>query len=171
MRRAWILAVAGLTGLGSLRVAYDLTYEPAPWVRVRWRDGTGDWRRAWLERTYRLGGAVNPEGLAYSYILYDISRQNIQAMVTDSEVADTNNIDRQRFEVPWEIQQDSTRWMWVADRVPVLRQPETRWLVVAGLVTMTGAGLRRLRGAVGWRRRWRSIVDWLRQRDARLMDG
>ena len=154
-----MLAIVGLVGLGSLRIAYDLTYEPAPWVRVRWRDGTGDWRRAWLERTYRLGESVNPEGLASSYILYDISRRNIEAMVADPEVADTNDIDRDKFEVPWETQQYSERWMWVADRVPVLRQPEVRWLATAGLAVMMLLGLGRILSTVHWRRRRRAIVE------------
>jgi hypothetical protein len=154
-----MLVIVGLVGLVSLRVAYDLTYEPALWVRVRWRDGTGDWRRAWLERTYRLGDPVNPEGLGYSYILYDTSRRNIEAMVTDPEVADTHDIDRDKFEVPWETQQYSERWMWVADRVPVLRQPEVRWLAEALLAMMTLLGFGRILRTVHWRRRWRAIVE------------
>ena len=46
MRRAWLFFIVGLSGLASMRVAYDLTYEPPPSVRVRWRDFTTDARRA-----------------------------------------------------------------------------------------------------------------------------
>src|SRR5882672_10944249 len=101
MARAWLLVIVGVAGLASLRVAYDLTYEPAPSVRVRWRDFTGDTRRAQLERRYRLMDPAAPEGLSYSYTLMDTSRRNIMALIKDPEVADTGDIDRGKFEVPW----------------------------------------------------------------------
>lgn len=147
VRRAWLLVIVGVIGLVSMRVAYDLTYEPAPAVRVRWRDGTGDWRRAWLELKYRVADPEAPEGLAglsYAYVLFDTSHRNIKALVTDPEVADTNDIDRLKFEVPWETEQESQRWMWVADRLPGLRQPAARGGLIALLVAMILVGARHI---------------------------
>jgi hypothetical protein len=169
--RAWLLVIAGVAGLASMRVAYNLTYEPAPAVRVRWRDGTGDWRRAWLERKYRLIGAEAPMGLSYSYVLMDTSRRNIEAMIKDPEVADTNDIDRRKFEVPWETAYYTQTIMWVADRVPGLRQPPVRWGVVAGLVAMILAGSTRIVRAADWVNRRDAAIAWLRRVKSELKHG
>ncbi len=146
MRRAgaWLLLIVGLAGLIALRVAYNATYEPAPGIRVRWRDGTSDMRRAFLEMTYRLTDAAAPEGLSYSYVLLDTSRRNIEAMIKDPEVADTGDLDREKFEVPFATAQYSRQWMWVADRTPGLRQPLLRWALIVALAGCIVAGGYRL---------------------------
>ena len=140
MLRAWLLLLGGLMGLIAMRAAYDATWEPAPGVRVRWREGTTDARRAQLEHHYRLVEPSAPQGLSFSYVLLDTSRRNIEALVKDPEAADTNDIDRRRFEVPFETTQYSRRIMWVADRIPGLRQPVMRWAVAAAFAAMTAAG-------------------------------
>lgn len=127
-----------------MRVAYSLTYEPAPAVRVRWRDGTGDWRRTWLELKYRLGDPEAPQGLSYAYVLFDTSQKNIRALVTDPEVADTGDIDRKKFEVPWATWQETSRGTWVADRLPGLRQPAARRGLMAIFAAMILLGARRI---------------------------
>jgi len=171
VRGAWLFFIVGLSGLVSLRVAYDLTYEPPPSVRVRWRDFTTDARRAQLERQYRLTDPVAPEGLSYAYLLMDTSRRNIEALVKDPEVADTNDIDRRKFEIPWTTAQARNRYTWVAERIPGLRQPIVRWAVVSILAAMAAYGLVRLVAAVAWVRCARSVVAWMRRVDWMLKHG
>lgn len=161
MLRAWLLVMIGVAGLVPMRVAYNLTCEPAPAVRVRWRDGTTDWRRGWLERKYRLGDPSAPMGLSYSYVLFDPSRRNIEAMIKDPEIADTNDIDRRRFEIPWATAHESRQWMWVADRVPSLRQPAVRRGLIAVLAVMLLIGVTRIIRAVRWAHRRAALVAWL----------
>jgi hypothetical protein len=169
--RAWFLVIVGVAGLVSMRVAYNLTYEQAPAVRVRWRDGTDDWRRAWLERKYRLIGAEAPMGLSYSYVLMDTSRGNIETMIKDPEVADTNDIDRRKFEVPWETAYYTQTTTWAADRIPGLRQPPVRWGLIAGLVAMILAGSARIVRAVKWADRRDAVLAWLRRMESALKNG
>lgn len=171
MVRAWLLVIVGLAGLVSLRVAYNLTYEPAPAVRVRWRDATTDARRAQLERTYRLTDAAAPEGLSYSYVLMDTSRRNIEALVKDPEAADTNDIDRRRFAIPWTTGESRIRVTWVAERIPGLRQPPVRWTLVGVLAVMLGVGFFRLLAAVAWVRHARRVIAWMRHVDWMLKHG
>lgn len=171
MRRAWLLLVVGVIGLVSMRVTYDLTYEPAPAVRVRWRDGTGDRRRAWLEWKYRLTDAAAPQGLSYSYVLHDTSRGNIERMIRDPEVADTGDIDREKFEVPWATASYSSRIMWVADRIPGLRQPPIRWALVTALVIATLAGCWHIVRTVKWATYTNRVVSLLRRIDSALKNG
>jgi len=144
VRRAWLLVAVGTIGLASMRTAYTLTYEPAPAVHVRWRDGTADWRRTWLELKYRLADPEAPQGLSYAYVLFDTSQSNIKALVTDPEVADTNDIDRDKFEIPWARLQETRRLMWVADRIPVLRQPFARRGLIVCLAALVLIGAQRI---------------------------
>jgi hypothetical protein len=141
VRREWLLVFVGVIGLASLRIAYTFTFEPAPAVRVKWQIGTGEWRRAWLEMKYRLEDPEAPQGTSYAYVLFDTSQRNIKALVADPEAADTNDIDRDKFEVPWARLQETRRFMWVADRIPVLRQPIVRrsLMVILGAMTLIGA--------------------------------
>jgi hypothetical protein len=140
--RAWLLVIIGIVGLVCLRQGYLLTYEPAPSVRVRWRDGTSDMRRRILEMKYRLAQPAAPEGLSYAYVLLDTSRRNIETMIKDPEVADTGDIDRKNFEVPWETAANTRTIMWAADRVPWLRQPAFRWALIAAFACVAIAGSR-----------------------------
>jgi hypothetical protein len=142
-RRARLLLFVGLIGLVSMRVAYDLTYEPAPAVRVEWRKGISDTRRKWLETIYRLGDPQAPHGNSYAYVLFDTRQGNIRSLVTDRYVVGTGDIDRERFAVPWESLQESDRFMWVADRVPVLRYTLIRWLVIGALAATALVGARK----------------------------
>ena len=142
MLRAWLLVIIGVVGLVCLRQAYLLTYEPAPSVRVRWRDGTTDMRRKILEMKFRLAEPAAPQGLSYAYVLLDTSRRNIETMVKDPEVADTGDIDRENFEVPWETAANTRTIMWAADRIPLVRQPAFRWVFIAALACFAIAGSR-----------------------------
>jgi hypothetical protein len=171
MLRAWVLLLVGVAGLVSLRAAYDLTWEPAPAVRVRWRDGTTDERRAQLERRYRLVDPLPHEGVSYLYLLMDTSRANIEALVRDPEAADTDDIDRRRFEIPWTAPESRIRNLWVADRLPGLRQPPVRWIVIAILAAMAAFGGVGVLTRINWRRHARTIGAWMRRVDWILKHG
>jgi hypothetical protein len=171
MARSWMLLLVGVIGLVSLRAAYDLTWEPAPAVRVRWRQGTTDARRAQLERRYRLVNPQPHEGVSYLYLLMDTSRRNIEALVKDPEVADTDDIDRRRFEIPWTAAQSRVRNLWVADRLPGLRQPFVRVIAIAILAGMTAFGLISVLVAIDWRGHGRRLLAWMRRVDWILKHG
>ena len=141
MRRR-VLSVIGVAGLAALGLAYWFTYEPAPSIRVRWRDDVTSERQAALERKYLLVNGRAPAGRSIAYDLLDTRRANIKALVLDPDVLDMTDIDRDRFEVPYETPYGES-WMWVADRIPLLRYAPVRWTLIVTLVVMVAAGRRR----------------------------
>ena len=143
-RRARLLLITGLIGLVSMRIAYDLTYEPAPAVRVEWRKDLPAWRRTLLEGWYRLGDPQAPHGNSYAYELFDTRQGNIRSLVTDRYVVGTGDIDRANFAVPWASLQESDRFMWIADRIPLLRFPLVRDGIILALALAATLGARRL---------------------------
>ena len=141
-KRARVLVIVGVVGLVSMRVAYDLTYEPAPAVRVEWRKGIADWRRKWFEIEYRLEDPQAPHGMSYAYVLFDTRPSNIRALVTNRWVAGTGDIDRTKFEVPWVTWQETSEFTWIADRIPLLRYRTIRWAVISIFLGMILVGAR-----------------------------
>ena len=144
-RRARLLILTGVVGLASMRAAYDLTYEPAPAVRVEWRKDLPAWRRTLLEAYYRLEDPQAPHGTSYAYALSDTRTGNIRALVTDRYVVNTGDIDRVNFAISWESLQESDRFMWIADRVPVLRYTLVRiavFVTFLGMIVVGVAGTR-----------------------------
>ena len=134
----------GLFGLAALAFAYWFTYEPAPSVRVRWRDHVTFDEQVSLERKYLL---VNREGphpdarRSFGYALLDTRRSNIEALVKDSAVFDTNDIEDEEGQFYVRLGTAySDRWMWVAHRVPLLRYARVRWVLIAALALMVLAG-------------------------------
>jgi len=136
-----VLAAIGLGGLAALAIAYWLTHEPAPSIRVRWRDEVTSERQAALERKYQLSNARAPQRRSIAYDLLDTRQQNIKALVLDPAVADTADIDRDCFQIPFEAAYGE-RWMWVAHRTPGLRDARVRWMLIVALAAMAIAGLR-----------------------------
>jgi hypothetical protein len=134
-----VLSTIGLGGLAALGLAYWLTYEPAPAIRVRWRDDVTSARQAALERKYLLSNGRAPMGRSIAYDLLDTRRSNIEALVRDPDVADTHDIDRERYEIPFD-KPYGERWMWVAHRMPGLRDARVRWALVVVLCAMAIAG-------------------------------
>lgn len=124
-----MLSAIGRGGLAALGLAYWLTYEPAPAIRVRWRNEVTSERQAALERKYQLSNGRAPQGRSFAYDFLDIRRSNIEALVLDPNVADMNDIDRERFEIPFEATYGDS-WMWVAHRTPVLRNVRIRWTLI-----------------------------------------
>ena len=135
--RRGMLPTVGLAGLAALGIAYWLTLEPAPAIRVRWREDVTSDQQATLERKYLLSSARAPQGRSIAYDLLDTRRANIEALVLDPAAADTADIDRDAFEVPFD-KPYGDRWMWVAHRTPVLRDARVRWTLIAALVAMAG---------------------------------
>jgi hypothetical protein len=138
----WLSAI-GLAGLAALAVAYGLTYERAPGIRVRWRDDLSAAQQADREWKYLLTNGRAPMARAtrsLAYDLQDTSRRNIRALVQDPDVADTNDIDRDEFRVAPKTR-PGERWMWIAHRIPVLRHAAGLWSFVALLSVMAVVGL------------------------------
>lgn len=138
--RGRVLAAIGLGGLAALGLAYWLTYEPAPAIRVRWADAVSSEQQAALERKYLLSNARGQQKRSVAYDLLDTRQKNIRALVLDRAVADTNDIDRDAYEIPFEGAYGES-WMWVAHRTPVLRDGRVRWTLVVVLAAVVVAGL------------------------------
>lgn len=126
-----------------LAAAYWLTVEPAPRIRVLWRDGITAQQQAALEVQYQLlnGRDRLPEG-SLAYDLLDTSRSNIRRLVDDPAVADTNDIDRDAYVVEPDTDRGGER-TWLAYRVPGLREAWSRRAVTLVLAIAAVAGLRR----------------------------
>ena len=139
MTRFRVLAAIGSAGLATLGVAYCLTYEPAPSIRVEWRDEVTSDRQAELERRYQLSNGRAPMGRSIAYDLLDTRQSNVKAIVLDPDVRGTNDIDRRRYVIPFDAAYGD-RWMWVADRTPGLRDTRIRWTLILVMTAMAAAG-------------------------------
>lgn len=138
----WIGAI-GVAGLAALGATYWLTHEPAPRVRVRWAGDATPQQRANLERQYLLvNGRDQMAGGSLAYDLLDTSPANIRALVEDPAVADTNDIERHTFVIPFDVDYGG-EWMWLAYRTPGLRSAGIRAAVIVVLAVMAIAGLAR----------------------------
>lgn len=144
------LAVAACVLL-ALGAAYNLTYEPAPRIGILWRTGITPERRAALERRFLLVNPL-PERDRLAYDLLDTSRLNIEALVHERDVADTDRVSRERFEVPFEAPYGAS-WMWVAHRTPVLRTPGVVPAIVLTCILVLAAGVASERSRIQTRRR------------------
>lgn len=146
-KRAWYATIIGVGGLAALAFAYWFTYEPAPGIRVRWRDHVSQELQESRERKYMLSNrrAPHPDApRSLAYDLLDTSRSNIEALVKDPAVYDTNDIDDEdAFQVRLGTAYGD-EWLWVAHRTPLLRIAWVRWTLIFGLAALTIAGLRDL---------------------------
>ena len=138
--RRWIGAFGAL-GLAAFGVAYWLTYEPAPRVRVLWREGLPAAQRAALERKYLLLNGRDPmSGGSLAYDLLDTSVPNLRALVAEPAIADTNDIDRNTLAVPFDVDYGG-EWMWIAHRTPGLRDATARAGLIVLLLSVAVFGL------------------------------
>ena len=120
-RRLVVPAVIATGVLLALAGAYYLTYEPAPVVRVRWREGLPAARRAELERRFLLVRPVPHEGRTLSYDLLDTRHSNVAELLGHPDAEDTDYIDRSTATLPFDGPYGES-WMWIAHRTPVLRR-------------------------------------------------
>ena len=138
--------VVGLGGLALLAFAYWFTYEPAPSVRVSWKPGTTLEQQTALERKYMLSNRRAPMTGSLAYDLLDTTHANIEALLKDPAVIDTNDIDDEWARVRLGTAYGD-EWMWVADRTPLLRDVRARWMLLATLAVTAVLGLRGLLGS------------------------
>lgn len=137
------LGIAGLTGLAMLALAYGATSEPAPRIRVLWREGVTAEQQAALERDhFLLNGRDRMGEGSVAYDLLDTSRSNIRRLIEDPRVADTNDLDRDTFTVSDGTDSGNER-TWVAYRIPGLREASSRRAVILILAICAITGLRR----------------------------
>jgi hypothetical protein len=143
------VAACVLLGLG---IAYYFTYEPAPRIAIRWPADLDPERRQELERRFLL---VNPatDRDRVEYDLLDTSPGNVEALVREPDVADTDRVGRERFTLPLDVPY-GTSWMWVAHRTPVLRIPG---IVSALVVLCVAAVVAAIAGELRWRSRRKTI--------------
>jgi hypothetical protein len=140
---AWCLAAGGVVGLTVLALAY---LQPAPSIRVRWRDDVSAPRQTELERKYSLAdrAATLPDApRSVAYRLLDTSRANVEALVKDPQVADTNDIDRAHFE-PLDYRGVGERWVAVVRRTLHLRDGRVQLVLLFVFAWMAAAGARRV---------------------------
>ena len=130
-------------GLGLFAFAYWFTYEPAPGIRVEWQPGVTLEEQTALERKYLLSNRRAPLLRSLAYDLLDTRRSNIEALVKDPAVVDTNNIEDQWARVRLGTAYGD-QWMWVADRTPLLRYGGIRWALIVTLAATAVLGLRGL---------------------------
>jgi hypothetical protein len=131
-RRRFVFTAVMLTLVAVLlTAAYYLTYEPAPLVRVRWREGMTDDRRVQLEREFLLVRPVPHEGRTLSYDLLDTRASNVAALVAHPDVEDTDHLNRAEARVPFDAPYGES-WMWIGHRTPVLRTVLAYWWQVSG---------------------------------------
>lgn len=123
-----------------LGLAYALTHEPAPRVRVEWHPNLTGQQRIALEQKYMLfsGRDVIAHG-SIAYDLLDTSRANIKALIDDPAVVDTDDIDREAPAIPFDTEY-GLGWMWVAHRTAGLRDARVRSVVIDAFVTMAVGG-------------------------------
>ena len=94
---------AGLLCLGIAAVAYgalQAIVDPTPaFIHVRWSSDVDERVREESERRYSLSEGALLDGRTWGYVLSDLSRANIRALVGDPAVEDTQDIQRAEFRV------------------------------------------------------------------------
>jgi hypothetical protein len=117
MTVAALLAVA-LGALFTLRVAAPASPAP-PLVKVMWASSVTSEQREAAAARYGLQ-LHSPHGeRTWNYLLLDSSRANLEALVRDPVVQDTDGIDRARFEVQG---QTITAAEWITSSYPRLEE-------------------------------------------------
>lgn len=128
--------------------AKALTWELAPSIHVRWRAGVTVRQREASERRFMLSGAEQTNSTTWAYDLLDLSKSNIEALVRDDGVEDTNEIDRAQFEVSG-LAPVGLRETWLLYRLPFPRYPlvlehtPTLLLLGAGVLYLSNASRQR----------------------------
>jgi hypothetical protein len=104
----------------------ELPTPPANRVYVRWSDTADEPLRAELEARYTLTGPTqqgNPENHTWSYLIEDVSRENLRALVTDARVVDTHLVDRSTFT----LVSEEPAWIRLRRSVPLVNMVAYSW--------------------------------------------
>jgi hypothetical protein len=107
---------------------------------VSWRPGVTLEQQEALEQKYMLSNRRAPMTGSLAYDLLDTTHANIDALLKDPAVVDTNDIDDEWARVRLGTAYGDN-WMWVADRTPLLRYRWLRWGVIVTLAAMAATGL------------------------------
>jgi hypothetical protein len=173
-----LLAAAGL--LAVLAVLNIRVSAPppagAPLIRVRWAPPVADAEQAARESAFRLRRGDPHADRTWNYDLLDTSPANIEALVTDPAVEDTDGIDRRRFRIelpPVTIAERLTtaypalermagrgleKWLSVENAWPAvlafawlvaLTRPSVRTAMFGGIPALSSRGLGLFRIALG----------------------
>jgi len=126
-RAAARLAAVLLAVLGA---AYYFTWEPAPVVGIRWREGTTLERRAYVERWFGLARARDHAGRAVTYDLVDTRPANIRELLEQPELETVGYMDGVTFTVPADAPY-GRGGMWIGDRLPEARANRVVPVIVA----------------------------------------
>ena len=129
---AFVLAVLG--------AAYYLTYEPAPAVDIQWSEKLSEETRREYERRYGLVNPSHPARRSSTYDLLDTGSGNIRALLSDPAVQATNRFDPDTFTVRADAPYGES-WMWVGDRLPLLRWRPVAWSIVGICVAVIAYAL------------------------------
>ena len=132
LRRSRQLGAIGFAGLVIVAAIYQVSHEPAPTIRVLWRADVTVARRAELERTHLLANGRDPlpdQPRSVMYDLLDTSSRNIRALVQDSQIQDTHDIDREQYLIGSGAR-PSASITWLANRVPGVRESWAQWLLM-----------------------------------------
>ena len=120
-------------------VAYYLTYEPSADVGIAWRQGTSIEQRRAHERRFGLVNGREVQG-RMRYDLLDLRKTNVQAILGERDVQDTDGISRSAAGLPVDYRYGET-WTWVGLLVPWLREPIMLAAVIAANVFCCAAGI------------------------------
>lgn len=136
-----VLCLLAAVVYGGLRVTYG---QRSAFVHVRWADTVDAGARAAFERQFRLVPVEARDGSTWRYQLMDVSRGNIERIVTSPAVADTHYLHRTAFRV-WRTAPrgayDSPRPAWVADRAEQVMLASG----VFGALLLTACGVQAIR--------------------------
>jgi hypothetical protein len=121
---------------------------------VKWRAGVSEARRAELERRFLLVNRT-PAGDRFRYDLLDTRTANLEAIVDEPDIADTDGISRVDYRLPPDISYGQS-WMWVRYRIPVLRAAGVVEAIVLACASVLALGVRR---TIASRRRRTRVAD------------
>lgn len=97
MRPRAIVALVTATLAAAFVASFVRVERQCPRVHVRWAETTTGDERHSAEVRYSLKDAERRDGTTWAYRLEDSSRENLRALVSDPNVADTHGLDRHAF--------------------------------------------------------------------------
>jgi hypothetical protein len=139
---AWAMVAIPAVILTILGAAYSLTREPAAEVGISWRPGIRTAARLAHERRLGLENGRVVEG-RMRYDLLDLRKENIEAIVAEPDIADTDGIDRNAAVLPVTYRYGEG-WTWIGRRLPILRRSGVVPMLAAASLVALVIGAERL---------------------------